>query len=119
MNGGFGGWHGGWCLGPRYLSVVFPAMALAISLAWARLPKWAHGLAWGGLLVSLGLRLLVFPFSNLAPEVNIWRYHWNLLVSPEHRGTTVLRASLAIAAVILTLFWQKKRRTFPFSGNPV
>ena len=75
MNGGFSGWHGGWCVGPRYLSVVFPAMAFALALVWRDLPAWAHAGLWILLGVALAFRILVFPFSSLAPEVNLWTYH--------------------------------------------
>jgi hypothetical protein len=119
MDGGFASWHGGWCLGPRYLSAVFPAMAFAIALSWNRFSSNAHAAIWLGLAVSLVFRILVFPFSNLAPEENIWLYHWHLLTSPEHRGTTFLRLVLALAAIGLSLFWQKRRQGFPFSENPV
>lgn len=121
MNGGFGGWHGGWCIGPRYLSVVFPALALALALGYDRVPPWAHRALWAALAVALAFRVLIYPFSNLAPEENIWAYHFRLAVGGEHRGTVVLRYFLALFAIGLAEAWRRKRARngVSISGNPV
>ncbi len=119
MNGGFGGWHGGWCLGPRYLSVVFPAMALAITLAWEFFPGWARSILWVGLLVSLVFRILVYPFPNLAPDEDIWAYHFRLMLADDHRGTVILRFAVALAFTGIAVYWWKRRKPVPISSDPV
>lgn len=109
MNAGFGGWHGGWSMGPRYLSVAFPAIALAIGLAWRGFPSWMKAVLWIGLGVSLAFRLLVFPFPNMAPDTNLWTYHWELALSPDHRGTIILRYALALLAITAVELWRRAR----------
>lgn len=117
MNGGFGGWHGGWCVGPRYPSVVYPAMALAIALCWRQFPAAARKVLWAALLVSLVFRVLVFPFSNLAPLEPLWAYHLGKIT--EHPGTTLLRFGIALFLIVAALLWQRRRSGFPFSADPV
>lgn len=121
MNGGFGGWHGGWCQGPRYLSVVFPAMALAVALGWERYAAWARAALWAGLGLALVFRLMIFPFSNLAPDSNLWAWHWELMVSPDHRGTTILRYGLALLSVMICVAWLRirERKGVSLSREPV
>jgi hypothetical protein len=121
MNGGFGGWHGGWCLGPRYLSVVFPAVALAIAMHWRAIPGGLKVFLWGGLFFSLAFRLLVFPFSNLAPLDNLWAFYLDLCLG-EHRGTTALRFAMAALFISAALYWQARRGAWkfvPISGDSV
>jgi hypothetical protein len=108
MNGGFSSWHGGWCVGPRYLSVVFPAMAFALALVWRDLPAWAHAGLWLLLGVALAFRILVFPFSNLAPEVNLWTYHLSKFTE-EHSAISFVRLGMAIVFTGMTLLWLRHR----------
>ncbi|MGZ3654095.1 MAG: hypothetical protein ACXVB9_04920 [Bdellovibrionota bacterium] len=117
MNGGFGGWHGGWCVGPRYPSVVYPAMALALALCWVNFTRQERRLLWCALGVALAFRVLVYPFSNLAPEEPLWAYHLKHI--PDHLGTNVLRFAMAFAFIGATLYWQRRRREFPFSTKSV
>ncbi len=119
MNGGFGGWHGGWCIGPRYLSVVFLAMAFALAASWGSTPRWLRTLMWAGLAVALGFRFISYPFSNLAPVTPLWPYFTDNLLNPEHRGTKVLRLALAVLSSSAAAFWVYRRRRIPFLRNPV
>lgn len=102
MNSGFGGWHGGWTLGPRYLSLVFPAFALLAALGWARLHPLAKVLLWTSLGVALLFRWLVLPFSNLAPSEPIWAYHLRLL-SQATSSTPYVRLAISGLAILVTL----------------
>jgi hypothetical protein len=122
MNGGFGGWHGGWSMGPRYLSVAFPALALAVALAWDRFPSWGRSLLWAGLAVALVFRVFVYPFPNMAPDTNLWAYHYGLMLG-DHLGTILLRFALALLCIGSAVYWhyrwQKRRLGVPISENPV
>ena len=109
MNGGFGGWQGGLCVGPRYPSVVYPATALAIASSWNLLAPWLRGALWAALSVALAFRALIFPFSNLVPSENLWAYHWRLASGGEHTGTTALRFALLIFLSGLAAWWLKQR----------
>jgi hypothetical protein len=111
MNGGFSGWHGGWCVGPRYLSVVFPAMAFVLALVWRHLGGRAHAGMWILLGVALAFRLLVFPFSNVAPEVNLWTYHLSKFAG-EHSAIAIARLAMAIVFSGMALFWLRRRSTY-------
>ena len=53
MNASFNGWHGGFCLGPRYLipSLPFWAVLLAPGIRWLR----GRGRAWGTACAALAL----------------------------------------------------------------
>jgi hypothetical protein len=117
MNGGFGGWHGGWCVGPRYPSVVYPTMALAIALCWRQIPNPAQAILWATLIASLAFRVLVFPFSNMAPLEPLWPYHLGKI--SEHPGTTALRGGIALALIAAALLWQRRQRGFPFFRESV
>ena len=55
FNTSFNGWHGGWTLGPRYLTPMLPFLALPIVFAWQRLRKVTGLLA----LLSTAVNLLV------------------------------------------------------------
>ncbi|HEY8278671.1 MAG TPA: hypothetical protein VIH99_03555 [Bdellovibrionota bacterium] len=105
---GVGGWHGGWCAGPRYLSAMIPAAALALAQNWDALPLWLRHALWPALLVALAFRLLVFPFSNLAPMTNLW-IHYLQEFRGEHVGTSILRISMAAVFVLIALRWHKRR----------
>jgi len=109
MNAGFGGWHGGWCLGPRYLAAVLPMGALAVAFGWERFPRGIRFSLWALLAVSLLFRVLVFPFSSLAPTQNLWLYHLGLAMG-EHRGTTTLRFALAFLFIGATGYWLYRRQ---------
>jgi hypothetical protein len=104
MNAGFGGWHGGWALGPRYPSLIFPAFALMIALMWNHLPRIAHYILWSSLLVSLLFRWLVLPFPNIAPLVPLWSFHIEKIRNASSL-TPILRLSLAGIAAALALIW--------------
>lgn len=121
MNGGFGGWHGGWSMGPRYLSVVFPAMALAIALAWDRFSPPIRAILWAALGVALVFRVFTYPFPNMAPLENLWTYHLDLALRPEHRGTIVLRYALALLGIALAEAWRRRRarNAVSISADPV
>ena len=108
MNGGFSGWHGGYCVGPRYLSVVFPAMALAVALSWRNFPQWARSGLWVFLGVALVFRILIFPFPNLAPEVNLWTYHLGKFTE-EHSAISWIRLAIALVFGGAALLWSRSR----------
>lgn len=107
MNSSVGAWYGGWAIGPRYLALAFPACALALAWRWNELPSWARTLAWAALGVSLVFRLLIYPFSNLAPMENLWVYHATHFFDA-HRGTNFLRLGIALTLSLAALFQVKK-----------
>jgi hypothetical protein len=68
MNSSFGAWHGGSTQGPRYLSVAFPALALALAGLLMRAPEfWRQALV-VTLGVSVVLFLLLFSTSDVRPQ---------------------------------------------------
>ena len=101
--------------------MVFPALALALALAHDRLPRWARGPLWAALAAALVFRLFIYPFSTLAPEENLWAYHWKLVNYSINRGTIVLRYSLAFLAAGLAVAWcwHRARNGVSISAKPV
>jgi len=70
MNASFGGWHGGVCPGPRYLSAIFPVFGFALGLAYDKLPRPLRALLWLTVLPSLVLFILIW-----AGDPAIWPQH--------------------------------------------
>jgi hypothetical protein len=108
MNASTGSWHGGFTLGPRYLSLIFPAFALALAWSWGEFPPWIRGAAWAGLAVALLFRILVYPFSNLAPLENLWAFHWQEYARAGS-GTPFLRLGIALLLSAAAAYWAWKR----------
>ena len=100
MNGGFGGWHAGWTIGPRYLSLSFPALAATAALVWDRLPRDARAALWAGLAVSLVFRWLLLPFNVVQPIRPLWPLAWQLLVTSKTITPYIYLAMAAIASAI-------------------
>jgi hypothetical protein len=73
MNASFGGWHGGVCPGPRYLSAVFPLCGFALGLTYDRLPKGLRILLWLTVLPSVVLFILIWAGDPaIWPQHEIW-----------------------------------------------
>jgi hypothetical protein len=70
MNASFGGWHGGVCPGPRYLSAILPVIGLALGLTYDKLPRALRPVLWLAVLPSLALFALVW-----AGEPAVWPNH--------------------------------------------
>jgi len=102
MNGGFGGWHAGWTIGPRYLSLAFPAIGLLAALVWERTPRYARAALWTGLAVALVFRWLVLPFSVIMPVKPLWVYAWQLLGRSKTIEPFVYLAVAALASALTT-----------------
>jgi len=84
MNASFNGWNGGFTAGPRYLSIVFPPLALALGLGFAWLPSFLRQLLDLGLVAALLLWLLVFSVQVvLAPPEPIAHFYLRELVSKQ------------------------------------
>lgn len=108
MNASVGGWYGGYTLGPRYLSLFFPAFALALAWNWARLPQLSKYFLWVGLAVALAFRAWTYPFSNLAPMENLWAYHAGKWLT-DHPGTNFLRLGMVLVFSAAAFAWWRTR----------
>jgi hypothetical protein len=113
MNGGFGGWHAGWTIGPRYLSLAFPAVGLLVALLWEHTSGYARGALWAGLAVSLVFRWLVLPFSVIMPVTPLWVYAWQLLSRSNSIEPYVYLAAAAVASTITTWIVMRSERHAP------
>ncbi len=79
MNAAFGTWEGGDSPGPRYLSLVFPAVALLAGLSYDRLSRGFRLTMWGGLTVSVALFLLFFAAPIMPhPGIPLWPLYLTL-----------------------------------------
>jgi hypothetical protein len=104
VNGGFGGWHAGWTIGPRYLSPTFPALALLAALLWDRVPRYARVAIWAGLAVSLVFRWLLLPFTVVLPIAPLWPSVWTLLATSRVNGPYIHLGVAALASAITVWF---------------
>jgi hypothetical protein len=105
MNSSIGGWHGGWGVGPRYLCLLFPSIALVLALAWRDLSQLWHALLWIGLAVALAFRVLTFPFSPLAPAESLWGYFIDLYRLGTESPDAVPLLIAAICGFLLAGIW--------------
>ena len=103
MNASFGGWHGGVCPGPRYLSAILPVVGLALGLSYDTLPRWSRIGLWLAVLPSVVLFILVW-----AGNIDIWPHNeiWNTCrraIFQVVKVSTMLRlAWLVVAFAICT-----------------
>jgi len=73
MNASFGGWHGGVCPGPRYLSAIFPVFGFGLGLVYDRLPKALRALLWLTVLPSIVLFVCIWAGDPaIWPQHEIW-----------------------------------------------
>ncbi len=103
-------WHGGFSAGPRYIAFLFPCLAAVIAYSWKAFPIFFRALLWLGLAVAVGLRFINYPFSNLAPLMNLWTYHINQILHPRS-GTIPLRLAIFLLVMASATFfvWKKHR----------
>lgn len=108
LNASYGAWHGGWCAGPRYLAIVFPALALVAAILHDRHPRLRVAL-WLTLAVALAFRVFILPHSILAPNISLWAYYYGLYLEGRP-GTLGLRLGLILLATVSTLAWLRQRK---------
>jgi hypothetical protein len=107
MNASFGGWHGGVCPGPRYLSAIFPVFGFALGLAYDKLPRPLRALLWLTVLPSLVLFILIWAGDPaIWPQHEIWvrckeTFYKFGLVSSYLRLTWIVFAFLVATVVAL------------------
>jgi hypothetical protein len=112
MNASFGGWHGGVCPGPRYLSAALPAVGLALGLAYDTFPRLARLLLWAAVVPAVALFILIWSSDlGLWPQQEIWQRALDVLtgrMSDRTRGRLVLMLS-AFALATATTLWRTHR----------
>jgi hypothetical protein len=75
MNAGFNGWMAGASAGPRYLSIIFPCIAVLAGLLYDRLPQPTRALLWATLAYSVFFRIVAFATTPLTEtEDGLWSY---------------------------------------------
>ncbi len=107
INAGYGVWHGGWCAGPRYLSMIFPAFALLAAILLEKLPHFRAPF-WVALAAALCFRILIFPHSDLAPASPLWIYYFEQYFNG-HLGTSLVRLFLLLLGILGALFWVRRQ----------
>ena len=110
LNGGFGGWHAGWTIGPRYLSLAFPALALLVALLWDRLPGYARVALASGLAVSLVFRWLILPFPVIMPVKPLWPFAWQRFSNSNPLAPYIYLVVATLAAALTTWVVLRTRR---------
>jgi hypothetical protein len=114
LNACYGGWHGGWSPGPRYLSPLFPLAALLAACLYPRLGRRGRAALWAALAVSLVLRGLAFCADSVLARglTPLWSLYGSQLVSgwPSVSG---VRLALFVAAFAATAFWVRRTAARP------
>ena len=72
MNASFQSWHGGSTPGPRYLSYIFPTLALVLALQWTRFPRFVQVLLGLGVGLSTYFYCLIMSSRVNPPFVPLW-----------------------------------------------
>ncbi len=133
---GFGDWHGGRCLGPRYLVFLLPLPALALAWWWRRLAAW-RGRPWlGATLLGLGASSVLltvagatgFPyvserianpwFEVVLPVLQQGRLGptmWDGILPRPVGGVLAVAAAVAAAGVLL---WRARPRADAIHRGP-
>jgi hypothetical protein len=88
MNGSFGGWHGGATPGPRYLSIAFPPLALAMVGIYTRAGAfWRQALV---VAVAIGMVMFILLFSTSSiiaqPEDPLLPFYLNQLAAGQGKN---------------------------------
>ncbi|MFZ5889441.1 MAG: hypothetical protein ACOY0T_00080 [Myxococcota bacterium] len=113
MNSGFNGYHGGYSPGPRYLSITFAPLALAIGLSYSAFPVWLRQALDLALFGAVLLFLLVFSTEILlTPPEAIAPFYFHQFLT----GHVGLHAARFVCMALPLLFatWQVVgRRTVP------
>jgi hypothetical protein len=110
MNAGFGGWHGGYNVGPRYLSagiVSFPLLLPFLLKGRGRIFSLLH---LSLLLVSAAVFVLAYGVELLIPPVPMWPYYLDQVV--HLNPPTVARIFL-----IITVFAMAAACSYLVSGR--
>ena len=95
------------------------AMAFVLAQAWPQLKSKKKAALWALLGVALVFRILIYPFSNLAPNSNLWAYYWNLFLERKS-ATAPLRYAMALLFVLATAYWQAHRVGYrPWKSIPI
>jgi len=116
MNAGFNGWHGGSSAGPRYLSIIFPCVALVTGLLYDRLPSVFQKLLWITLAYSVFFRIVVYcalpvPYWP-AP---LWTYYWDYFVNGPRLMLRLVTFVLAMGCFTWATLSVWKRRKEPLT----
>lgn len=114
MNAAFGGWHGGKSPGPRYLSSVFPLMALALGLLYDSRGFWMKQLLKLSLFFSVLFFFLVFSIELTPPGVPLWPYYfYRLFQEPVITYKARMILLFVLFAIALAGLVSKKSRPIP------
>jgi len=98
MNASFGGWHGGGTPGPRYLSAIFPALALLLGLIYDDLSPLAKTLAWTTVTYAVLFTIVGFSVYFRPAVVPLWSYYIGTFSSALWK-TTALRLGISLPIV--------------------
>ncbi len=110
MNACFGAWHGGWCPGPRYMSAIFPALALLAGLAYAEAGRPVRIALWLGLAVAVQLAAQVFATHVLpARDEALWMWQWARITRLDAGWTSLAKLVGFWACVAAATVWVARR----------
>ena len=116
MNASFGGWHGGVCPGPRYLSAILPVVGLALGLCYDAFPKPARIGLWLAVVPAVVLFVIIWAGDvAIWPHHEIWRRCWETFfkfgLPKTYRRLSWILLAFAAAAFVAALRsrWGRRR----------
>ncbi len=109
LNANFGGWWGGGSTGPRYLSIVFPLMALPIPFLWKDFSKVLKSVLIFSVIVSVLFWALVFATSIHAPLTPLWPWFWDYFTGATF-GRSVARLAVVVLSLLVAFFYSRRSR---------
>lgn len=109
VNSSFNGWHGGATSGPRYLSMVFPSLALVLGILYKSSHKFLQALILLSGLVAVTLRVLILGAHNLASESqNLWPNLYDYVLLSNTTNPTWRMVFLSLSLSLISLFLIRK-----------
>jgi len=121
MNSSFGGWHGGVCPGPRYLSAALPLVGMSLGLMYDCFPRPVRLALWLAVLPSLAIFAVVWAGDvAIWPDHRIWRrvhetlYKFGLVRSYLRLGWIVLGFAITAMVSVTRLLLARRYRTTRF-----
>lgn len=98
MNATFNGWDGGWCAGPRYLSIIFPLFGVAAAYIWDQSSQRLRAVLILSLLPALLLKSLTYGIGAVVPADKIWNFYFE---TTKHAAPAVL-GKMAICILVMS-----------------
>ena len=125
MTASFGGWHGGVCPGPRYLSAIFPVIGLALGLSYDSFSRPLRIALWLSVLPAIVLFSIIWAGDPaIWPQHEIWRrcqetlFKFGLVKTYLRLSWIVFAFAVTAVVAVLRARWHSPPRGVMASAGP-